>query len=151
VPPAPPRSALGMTAQLTTNQRSLLPTLAAEIDARIGNGTDAHGYPAGGAAEDECFGCVPGDPHLGSYCDTFCLTPCEIDLVARSLLPSAPSGAEPFGAEVAAMRAFVFKQESWICRYSSEGIVRSYAHHADVWFAGEPLRIQTRALPLPAA
>ena len=114
--------ALGLLAQLTPTQRT--PELMAAVASRM-----ADGYTDNSGAE--CYGCADGDPADGGrWCLSACLTPCEIDLLARSRVP-----ADSFEGEVAHETALVFKSETWICRFNSLGMVDTPANHAAVWVA----------------
>ena len=119
---------LGLLAQLHTSQRMLHSGLEAEVAHRVEHGLSATELGA------DCYGCVASDPLLGTYCDQICLSPCELDILAHHQLREE-SAHEPFGHEVASRRAFLLKQETWICRYNSLGMVATPEHHGDVWIA----------------
>lgn len=124
--------ALGLVAQLAPSQRT--PLLQKQVVERINEGLSdvdfGYGEYAYGVKQDTCYGCVLNDPVMSRYCDNACLTPCEIDLLARQVLP-----ANAFNAEVKHMRAMVFKAETWICRYNLQGTVQLPDQHAHVWLS----------------
>jgi hypothetical protein len=120
--------ALGLLAQLSPTQRS--PLLQQHLVQRIDEGLDdvALGY---GNQHDLCYGCVSGHPVMNRFCSSTCLTPCEIDLLARQQI-----SANAFKNEIRHQRAMVLKAQTWICRYNQLGLVELPEQSSRVWIAG---------------
>ena len=116
---------LGLMAQLWQPMRDN--ALGAEIARRV-----AAGEPESHDSSAQCYGCVPSDSSTNSWCESLCLTPCELDALATLRLPASPP---PFDSMVERERGLVLKGESWICRFNGAGMVSPPEYHFDVWVA----------------
>jgi len=68
---------------------------------------------------------------MSRFCNSTCLTPCEIDLLARQQISTTA-----FKGEIRHQRAMVQKAETWICRYNTLGMVELPGQSVQVWIAG---------------
>ena len=129
---------MGLMAQLNPGQRT--PQLQEQVVQRIDEGGDDLYYKYGRLG-DTCYGCVVGDSGLQKYCESTCLSPCEIDLLAHAQLQAQhealgkPGFADPFAYELHHARQLVYKAETWICRYNQLGVVSLPKHTSEVWVA----------------
>ena len=129
--------ALGIVAQIQGSLRTS--ALEDGIALRLNSGGDDG---EGG----QCYGCVWAynaaryggkvadlDPSImGAYCESLsgCLTPCELDVLARQSVP--PMAYEQ---EVVARKMFLSKQETWVCRYHALGTVSTADSPGQMWAA----------------
>ena len=93
-----------------------------------------------------CYGCIQASraaaygpeverlaPQMAEFCETLsgCLTPCELDVLARNQL-----GENAFDSLVAGQKMWLAKQETWVCRYNALGTVGSIDEGpGQIWLA----------------
>lgn len=67
-----------------------------------------------GVADADCFGCVRGDAIMGRFCESICLTPCELE--AAATLEMGQDAFSHFPSEASAIMQQIRFSEAWTCR-----------------------------------
>ena len=95
-----------------------------------------------------CYGCVQpfnaaqyggivaaNPERFGAFCKELaeCMTPCEVDLMARMQLQE--DGKVLYASVVDERITYLLKQETWVCRYARLGVVGKAEDPGQMWVA----------------